>query len=67
VGTYYDFNATRWAQALQVGIYFLLDRKEKWNLYPHFAFALNETTLPATWSLRALPALTSAITSDALA
>jgi hypothetical protein len=27
--TYYDFNATRWALALQVGIDFLLDRKEK--------------------------------------
>jgi hypothetical protein len=40
--TYYDFNATRWAQALQVGIAFLLDRKEKWNLSPHFAFALND-------------------------
>ena len=40
--TYYDFNATQWAQALQVGIDFLLDRKEKWNLSPHFAFALND-------------------------
>jgi len=40
--TYYDFNATRWALALQVGIDFLLDRKEKWNLSPHFAFALND-------------------------
>jgi Putative MetA-pathway of phenol degradation len=40
--TYYDFNANRWAQALQVGIDFLLDRKEKWNLSPHFAFALND-------------------------
>jgi hypothetical protein len=39
---YYDFSASQWAQALQLGIDFLLDRKEKWNLSPHFAFALND-------------------------
>jgi hypothetical protein len=40
--TYYDFNDTRWAQFLQVGIDFVLDRKERWNLSPYFAFALND-------------------------
>jgi hypothetical protein len=40
--TYYDFNDSRWAQFLQVGIGFMLDRKEKWNLSPYFAFALND-------------------------
>jgi hypothetical protein len=40
--TYYDFTESKWAQAMKVGIEFLLDRKEKWSLSPYFAFALND-------------------------
>jgi hypothetical protein len=40
--TYYDFTASQWAQAMKVGIEFVLDRREKWSVAPYFAFALND-------------------------
>jgi len=39
--TYYDFNASEYAQALKVGLEFQLDHKEKWGLSPYFQFPLN--------------------------
>ena len=39
--TYYDFNASEYAQALKVGLEFQLDNKEKWGLSPYFQFPLN--------------------------
>ena len=42
--TYYDFNASEYAQTLRVGLNVELDRKEKWSLSPYFEFPLNHFT-----------------------
>lgn len=42
--TYYDFNASEYAQTLKVGLEFELDHKEKWGLSPYFQFRLNHFT-----------------------
>ena len=42
--TYYDFNASEYAQTLRVGFNVELDRKEKWSLVPYFEFPLNHFT-----------------------
>ena len=42
--TYYDFNASEYAQTLKVGLEFELDHNEKWGLSPYFQFPLNHFT-----------------------
>jgi len=42
--TYYDFNASEYAQTLKVGFDVELDGKEKWSLSPYFEFPLNHFT-----------------------
>lgn len=42
--SYYDFNASKYAQTLKLGLDVELDRKQKWNVSPYVEFPLNHFT-----------------------
>jgi hypothetical protein len=42
--SYYDFNASEYAQTLKLGLDVELDLKEKWSSSPYFEFPLNHFT-----------------------